>query len=134
MKQQKGWRMSCDVGKATESPFSNLSVTLPTSQLVFHPFRRFTYVKAHSPTPPLLLLRLSSFSNLSVTLPNVIAHFPSLPSLYLRRSSFPRPSVASSTSQLILQPFFRFSYVSSITTHLPQIHFNIILPSTSRPS
>ena len=33
-----------------------------------------------------------------------------------------------------LVPFFSKSYpISRITTHLPQIHFNIILPSTSRP-
>ena len=54
-------------------------------------FRHFTYVTTHSPT---------------------------LLSLYLRHSSFSNPSVASPTSQLILQPFFRFSYVtgSSLTS------------------
>ena len=54
-------------------------------------FRHFTYVTAHSPT---------------------------LPSLHLRHSSFSNPFVASLTSQLILQPFFRFSYVtgSSLTS------------------
>ena len=48
----------------------------------------------------------------------VIAYSPTLPSLYLRRSSFSNLSVASPTSQLILQPFFRFSYVtgSSLTS------------------
>ena len=45
------------------------------------PFRHFTYVKTHSPT---------------------------LPSLYLRHSLFSNPSVASPTSQFILQPLFRF--------------------------
>ena len=46
------------------------------------------------------------------------AHSPTFPSLHLRHSSFSNPSVASSTSQLILQPFFRFSYVtgSSLTS------------------
>ena len=39
-------------------------------------------------------------------------HSPTLPSLYLRHSSFSNPSVASPTSQLILQPFFRFSYIT----------------------
>ena len=43
--------------------FSNLSVTSPTSQLILQPFRRFTYVTAHSPTLPLLHLRHSSFFN-----------------------------------------------------------------------
>ena len=36
-------------------------------------------------------------------------HSPTLPSLYLRHRSFSNPSVASATSQLILQSFFRFS-------------------------
>ena len=53
--------------------------------LILQTFRRFTYVTAHSPT---------------------------LPSLYLHHSSFSNPSVASTTSQLILQPFFLFSYVT----------------------
>ena len=90
MKQRKGWRMSCDVGKA--SSFSNLSVTSPTSQLIFQPFPRFTYVTTHSRT---------------------------LPSLYLRHSSFSNHSVTSPTSQLILQPFFRFSYVTGSSLSSP---------------
>ena len=75
----------------TSQPFSNPSVASPMSQVILQPFRRFTYVTAHSPT---------------------------LPSLYLRHSPFSNPSVASPTSQLILQPFFRFSYVtgSSLTS------------------
>ena len=67
------------------SSFSNPSVALPTSQLIFQPFRRFTYFTTHSPT---------------------------IPSLYLRYSSFSKRSVASPMPQLILQPFFRFSYVT----------------------
>ena len=35
--------------------------------------------------------------------------------LYLRHSSFSNPSVASTTSQLIPQPFFRFSYVTGFS-------------------
>ena len=48
----------------------------------------------------------------------VTTHSPALPSLYLRDSSFSNPSIASCTSQFLLQPFFRFSYVtsSSLTT------------------
>ena len=45
------------------SSFSNLSVTSPTSQLILQPFRRFTYITAHSPTLLLLHLRHSLFSN-----------------------------------------------------------------------
>ena len=75
-------------------PFSNLSATSPTSQLILQPFRRFTYVTAHSPMSR--------------------AHSPTFPSLHLRHSSFSNPSVALPTSQLILQPFRCFTY---ITTH-----------------
>ena len=47
------------------------------------------------------------------------AHSPTLPSLYLRHSSFSYPPVASPTSQLILQPFFRFSYVTGSSRTSP---------------
>ena len=47
------------------------------------------------------------------------AHSPTLPSLHLRHSSFSNPSVASPTSQFILQPFFRFSYVVSSSLNSP---------------
>ena len=50
---------------SSQSSFSKLSVTSTTSQLILQPFRRFTYVKAHSPTLPLFHLRHSSFSNTS---------------------------------------------------------------------
>ena len=49
--------------------FSNLSVALPTSQLILQTSRRFIYVTAHSPTLPLLHLRHSSFSNPSFASP-----------------------------------------------------------------
>ena len=41
------------------------------------------------------------------------AHSPTFPSLHLRHSSFSNPSVSSPMSQFILQPFFRFSYVTT---------------------
>ena len=47
------------------------------------------------------------------------AHSPTLPSLYLHHSSFSNSSIASPTSQLILQPFFRFSYVTSFSLTSP---------------
>ena len=72
--------------------FSNLSVTSPTSQIILQPFRRFTYVAAHSPTLPLLHLLNSSFSN---------------------------PSIASPRRQLILQPLFCFSYIISSSLNSP---------------
>ena len=42
-----------------------------------------------------------------------------LPSLYLRHNSFSNPSVASPTSQLIHQPFFRLSYVTGFSLTSP---------------
>ena len=117
VKQRKDWRMSYDVGKATEEL---------ENELILQPFRHFTYVTAHFSTLPSLYLRHSSFSNPSVASPTsklilqpfrhftyVTAHSPTLPSLYLRHSSFSNLSVASPTSQFILQPFFCFSYVTS---------------------
>ena len=96
------------------SSFSNVSVASPTSQLILQPFRRFTYVSAHSPTLPLLHLRHSSFSNLSITSPTsqlilqpfchftyVTAHFPTLSLLHLRHNSFSNPSFTSPTSQAL---------------------------------
>ena len=56
------------------------------------PFHHFTYITTHSPT---------------------------IPSLYLRHSSFSNLSVASPTSQFILQPFFRFFYVTSSSLNSP---------------
>ena len=80
VKQRKGWRMSCNVGEVTERlenelcydynyelySFSNFSVTSPTLQLILQPFRRVTYITAHSPTLLLLHLRHSSYSNPSL--------------------------------------------------------------------
>ena len=96
------------LGRSTISKlcsFSNLSVTSPMSQLILQPFRQFTYVTAHSPTLPSLYLYHSSFSNPSGTLP--------------MHSSFSNPSVASPTLQFILQPFFRFSYVTGFPPTSP---------------
>ena len=47
------------------------------------------------------------------------AHSPTFPSLHLRHNSFSNPSVASPTSQFILQPFFRFCYVTSSSLNSP---------------
>ena len=128
--------MNCDVGEATVSfenelcSFSNHSVTSPTSQLILQPFRRFTCVTAHSPTHPLLHLRHSSFSNPSFASPTLQAlhlihqasrqwggpveqsSFPTFQSLHLRHNSFSNHSVALPASQLILQPFRCFTYVT----------------------
>ena len=62
-------------------------------------------LRAHSPIFPSLHLRQN--------------HSPTLTSLYLRPSSFSNPSIASPTSQFILQPFFRFSYVKRSSLNSP---------------
>ena len=75
------WR-AYDVGEAKEglgmSTFSNLSITSPTTQLILRPFRRITYITAHSPTLPLLhvcqlilqpFFRFSYVTGSSLTLP-----------------------------------------------------------------
>ena len=79
--------------------------------LIHQPFRHFTYVTAHSRT---------------------------FLSLYIRHRSFSNPSVALSTSQLILLPFFRFSYVtgSSLTSpgepHMVMTSYDACNSGTSR--
>ena len=143
--------MNCDVGEVTEmlendqSSFSNLSVTSPTSQFIFQPLFRFSYVTSSSLNSPgepgeLILQTFRHFTYVTV-------HFPTLPSLYLRHSSFSNPSfasptsqalhlihlanqqssfsnlsVTSPTSQLILQPSRRFTYVTAHSPTLPLLH------------
>ena len=120
--------MNCDIGEVTErleNELSDLSVITPKSQLILQPFRRFTYVTAHSPTLLLFHLRHSSFSNPSFASPTSQAlhlrqlvcrdHSPIFPSLHLRHNSFSNPSVALPTSELILQHFRCFTYVSSFS-------------------
>ena len=149
MKQRKGWKMRCDVGKARAGLENELWRRWSDGKLILQPFRCFTYVTVHSPTLLLLLLHHSSahfpsfqslhlrhssfwFYNISVTSPTsqlilqpfprftlVTTHSPTLLLLYLRHSSFSNPSVASPTSHLILQPFFRFSYVTGSSLTSP---------------
>ena len=69
-----------------------------------------------------ILVTESSYSNLSGRFTYVTAHSPTLPPLYLRHSSFSNPSVASPTSQLILQPFRRFTYVTAHSPTLPPFY------------
>ena len=107
------------------SLFSNPSVALPTSQLIPQPFRCFTYDTTHSPTLPSLYLRHSS------------AHSPTFPSLYLRHNSFSNPFVAIPTSQFILQPFCRFTYVTAHSPTLPLLllrHSSFSNPSFASPT
>ena len=57
-------------------------------------------------------LVLCSFSKLSVASPTSQLILQPFPYIYLHHSSFSNPSVASPMSQFILQPFFCFSYVT----------------------
>ena len=63
------------------------------AELILQPSHHFTYITTHSPT---------------------------LPSVYLRYSSFSNPSVTSPTSQFILQPFYRLSYITSSSLNSPR--------------
>ena len=96
------------------SSFSNPSVASPTSQLILQPFFRFSYVTGFSLTSPALLI-LQALRHFT----DITAHSPTLPLLYLCHSSFSNPSIASPTSQLILQPFFCFSYVTGFSLTSP---------------
>ena len=60
----------------------------------------------------------NSFSNPSVASPTSTTYSPTLPSLYLCHSSFSIPSIALPTSQLILQPFCCFTYVTDHSSTL----------------
>ena len=93
--------MNCDVGKATEGWRMSCDVGEVTEGLENELCYDYNY-------------ELCSFSNLTVT-----TNFPTLPWLYLCHSSFSNPSVASPSSQFILQLFFRFSYVTSSSLNSP---------------
>ena len=110
--------------------FSNPYITSHTSQLILQPFRRFTYVTAHSTVLPLIHLRHRHFTYVTV-------HSPTLPALYIHHSSFYNPSVASPTSQLILPPFRRFIYATAHSTTLPPFHLrhrSFYNPSVASPT
>ena len=109
---------------------SDVDISDNTAELILQSFSHFTYVTVHSSTLPLLHLRHSTFSSPSFASPALLilqafhhfiyvtAHSSTLPALYLCHSSFSNHSVSSPTSQLILQPFFCFSYItgSSLTS------------------
>ena len=106
------------------SSFSNSSLALSTSQLILQPFCRFTYITAHSTSFQSLHLRHSSFSN----------PFLALLTSQLILQVF---SVASPTSQLILQPFPRFTYVTAHSPTLPSLylrHSSFSNPSVASPT
>ena len=85
--------MSCDVGEVTESLENEL-------------WSRWSDWK------------LGEWSQLYISISMSSAHSPTFPPLHLRHNSFSNPSVALPTSQLILQPFRCFTYV---TVHSPTL-------------
>ena len=114
MKQRKGWRMSCDVGKATEVLENELWRRWSDGKVgEWAELRDIEiYSRALSPTFPSLHRCHSPFRNTSVALPTsqlilqpfrrfiyVTAHSPTYPLLHLRHSSFSNPSFAFPTSQ-----------------------------------
>ena len=74
-----------------------------------------------------LEIELSCISLISIS----SAHSPTFLSLLLRHNSFSNPSVALPTSQLILQPFRCFTYV---TAHSPTIQLLHLRHSSSSNS
>ena len=60
------------------------------------------------------------------------AYYPTFSSLHLRHNSFSNPSVALPTSQLILQPVRRFTYVTAHSPTLPALY--LLQSSFSNPS
>ena len=64
-------------------------------------------------------------------------HSPTLTSLHLRHSLFSNPSAALPTSQLILQPFRCFTYVTAHYPTLPPLHLrhsSFYNPSAASPT
>ena len=64
-------------------------------------------------------------------------HSPTLTSLHLRHSSLSKSSAALPTSQLILQPFRCFNYVTTRSPTLPPLHLrhsSFYNPSAASPT
>ena len=101
MKQRKGCRMSCDVGKAAEGGL----------RLILQPLHRFTYITAHSPTLPPLYLTSQLILQPFLCITYVIGISP--------------------TSKLVLQPFRHFTYVTGHSTTLSLLHLRHRLSRTS---
>ena len=64
-------------------------------------------------------------------------HYPTFQSLHLRYNSFSNPSVALPTSQLIVQPFRRFTQVTAHSPTFPLLHLrhsSFLNPSFASPT
>ena len=105
-----------------QSSFSNPSAALPTSQLILQTFLCFTYVIGTSPTspgePPMpLWWCLIAYIHDDFVICNDCG-----PQDYLKDVNWPWTQKIENTwptSQLILQPFFLFSYVTSSSLNSP---------------
>ena len=107
---------------SSRASFFNPYIASPTSQLILQPFRRFTYVTAHSTALPLLHLRHRHFTYVTWR----AAH-----------TSFSNLYIASPTLQLIFLPFRRFTYVTAHSTTLPPLHLrhmSFYNPSVASPT
>ena len=126
MKQQKGWRTSCDIGEAMEGWRMSCGVGEVTERL------ENELCSAHSPTFPSLHLRHNSFSNPSVTLPMpqlilqrfccftyITVHSPTLLSLLLRHSSLNSPG----EPPMLFTVHLEYSSVSIMKYNLEQQMF-----------
>ena len=102
-----GWRMSCDVGKATEGLENELWRRWTNWRKGWRMSRAhcYSHSRAHCPTFPTLPLRHNSFSNPSVTLPTS--------QLILQ------PFRCFTYATVHFQPFFRISYVTSSSLNSP---------------
>ena len=113
------------------SSFSNLSIASSTSQRILQPFFCFSYVTGSSLTSP-GELPMKSISPLDSGMVMNSAHSPSFLLLHLHHNSFSNPSITLPTSQLILQPFCCFIYVTAHSPTLPLLHLH--QSSFSNPS
>ena len=95
-------------GMGGSASFSNPCIASPTSRLILQPFRRFTYVTAHSTTLQPLHLRHRSFYNPSVASPTSQAlhvfHLASRPCIEWWKNSLWRISLLQQVNK------FRSSY------------------------
>ena len=97
--------MNCDIGEATEGLENELWRRWSEGRVGEWAVMQVKWQKAW---------RMSSA--MAITMSS--AHSPRFPSLHLHHSSFSNPSLALDTSQLILQPFHCFTY---ITAHFPTL-------------
>ena len=104
-KWKKGWRMNCDVCEKRKGWRMNCDVSKATEGLENELWRRWIDGK--------------------------VGEWALL--IHLRHNSFSNPSVALPTSQLILQPFFHFSYVTSSSLNSPGEPPMPKIPITLRP-